>query len=99
MGISNLFIVGAGFTKAVFPTAPLNDDFLSQVIGLKSANSPLENVYSKYRLSNIELLLTQLDLDLLAGKSEFTEADRNAISAQLANFVSRFRFKHDVEWL
>jgi hypothetical protein len=32
--IKNLFIIGAGFTKAVFPAAPLNDEFLGQVVGL-----------------------------------------------------------------
>src|SRR5439155_19640706 len=99
MSISNLFIIGAGFTKAVFPTAPVNDDFLTQVIESGPANSLLEQVRSKYGLSNIELLLTRLDLDLLAGKSDFSEGDRNDISEQLAKFVGRFRFKEDVEWL
>jgi hypothetical protein len=99
MAISNVFIIGAGFTKAVFPTAPLNDDFLSQVVGPEPDSSPLGQVWSKYGLSNIEILLTRLDLDLVTGKSEFDADDRNTISAQLADFVSRFRFKHDVEWL
>jgi hypothetical protein len=56
-------------------------------------------VWSEYRVSNIETLLTRLDLDLLAGKSRFGKHDRDAISKQLAEFVSRFRFKEDVEWL
>jgi hypothetical protein len=50
-------------------------------------------------LSNIEILLTRFDLDLLTDKSAFNDNDRNAVSAQLANFISRFRFKHDVAWL
>lgn len=99
MAISNLFIIGAGFTKAVFPTAPLNDDFLTQVVGPEPDSSPLGKVWSKYGLSNIEILLTRLDLDLVTGKSDFSEDDRNAVSRQLADFVSRFRFKEDVEWL
>jgi hypothetical protein len=99
MAISNLFIIGAGFTKAVFPTAPLNDDFLTQVVGPEPDNSPLGQVWSEYRLANIETLLTRLDLDLLTGKSRFSEDDRNAVSRQLSEFVSRFRFKQDVKWL
>jgi hypothetical protein len=99
MAISNLFIIGAGFTKAVFPTAPLNDELLSQVVGAEPDNSPLGQVWSEYRLSNIETLLTRLDLDLLTGKSRFDENHRNAVSKQLADFVSRFRFKQDVKWL
>ena len=99
MAISNLFIIGAGFTKAVFPTAPLNDDFLSQVVGPEPDNSPLGQVWSEYRLANIETLLTRLDLDLLTRKSRFSEDDRNAVSRQLAEFVRRFRFKQDVKWL
>jgi hypothetical protein len=35
----------------------------------------------------------------LADKSHFSEGDRNAVSKQLGDFVSRFRFKQDVEWL
>ncbi len=99
MAISNLFIIGAGLTKAVFPTAPLNDDLLIQVVGSEPDTSPLGQVWSEYRLSNIETLLTRLDLDLLTGKSRFGEDHRNAVSKQLADFVARFRFKQDIPWL
>ena len=98
MAISNLFIIGAGFTRAVFPTAPLNDDLITQVVGSQPDNSPLGQVWSEYGLSNIETLLTRLDLDLLTGESRFDEEDRNAVSKQLAEFVSRFRFKEDVDY-
>jgi hypothetical protein len=99
MGISNLFIIGAGFTKAVFPSAPLNDDLLAQVVGPKPDDSALGQVWSEYGLSNVETLLTRFDLDLLTGRSRFDENHRNAVSKQLAEFVSRFRFKEDVDWL
>ena len=98
MAISNLFVIGAGFTKAVFPSAPLNDDLLSQV-GPQPDDSPLGQVWSEYELSNIETLLTRFDLDLLTGKSRFGEDHRNAVNKQLADFVARFRFKQDIEWL
>jgi hypothetical protein len=97
--IKNLFIIGAGFTKAVFPDAPLNDEFLGQVVGPEPNDSPLGKVWSEYGPLDIETLLTRLDLDLLAGKSHFSEDDRNAVSNQLGDFVRRFRFKQDVEWL
>jgi len=99
MAISNLFIIGAGFTKAVFPTAPLNDDLLGQVVGSEPDDSPLGQVWSEYGPSNIETLLTRFDLDLLTGRSRFDEDHRNAVSKQLADFVTRFRFKQDVPWL
>ena len=88
MAISNLFVIGAGFTKAVFPSAPLNDDLLSQV-GPQPDDSPLGQVWSEYELSNIETLLTRFDLDLLTGKSRFGEDHRNAVNKQLLTFASR----------
>lgn len=97
--ISNLFIIGAGFTKAVFPAAPLNDDLLTQVVGSKPDNSALGRVWQHYGGSNIESLLTRLDLDLLEGGSPFTKGDRDDVSKQVAQFVSQFRFTSDVEWL
>jgi len=99
MTIMNLFIIGSGFTKAVFPNAPLNDDLLTQVVGRGPDCSPLGQVWSEYGLPNIEMLLTRLDLDLLVRKSRFSEGHRDAVSKQLAEFVSRFRFKDDVPWL
>jgi hypothetical protein len=101
MVISNLFVIGAGFTKAVFPTAPLNDELLAQVVGSKP-DSTLGRVWSEYKssnISNIETLLTRFDLDLLTNTSRFSIADRDAVSSELAGFVSRFRFQNDVEWL
>jgi hypothetical protein len=100
MSISNLFIIGAGFTRAVFPTAPLNNELLCQVVGSKS-NSTLGRVWAAYGSTerNIEMLLTRFDLDLMTKTSCFSKADRDAISGEIADFVKRFRFKEDVEWL
>jgi hypothetical protein len=100
MSISNLFIIGAGFTRAVFPTAPLNNELLCQVVGSKN-NSTLGRIWAEYGSGNIdvEMLLTRFDLDLMAKSTCFTKADRDTISAEIAEFVKRFRFKQDVEWL
>src|SRR5262249_34198725 len=79
MSISNLFIIGAGFTKAVFPEAPLNDELLRHAVGPEPNDSPLGQVWLEYGLSNIEALLTRLDLDLQTGKGRFCQNDRNAV--------------------
>jgi hypothetical protein len=98
--ISNLFIIGAGFTRAVFPTAPLNNELLAQVVRSK-CNSTLERVWKEYGFSeiDIEMLLTRFDLDLMTNNSRFGKAERDTISREIAEFVSGFRFKEDVPWL
>src|SRR6266540_765826 len=100
MSISSLFIVGAGFTRAVFPAAPLNNGLLGQVIGSKN-DSTLARVWAGYgsKESDIEMLLTRFDLDLMNKASCFTKEDRDAISGEIAEFVKRFRYKKDVKWL
>ncbi len=96
---SNFFIVGAGFTKAVYPRAPLNDDVLVNVVGPKPDSSPLGRVWGEYGQGNIEALLTKFDLDLSSDVSKWCERDRTAINAQLAAYIHQFRFTTDVPWL
>jgi hypothetical protein len=98
--MSNLFVIGAGFTKAVFPAAPLNNELLSQVVGSKN-NSTLGRVWAEYGSPNIdiEMLLTRFDIDLMTNNSRFDKTDRDAISREIADFASGFRFKEDEEWL
>jgi SIR2-like domain len=104
MSISNLFIVGAGFTRAVFHSAPLNKELLCQIVGSKD-DSTLRRVWAEYGSTetDIERLLTRFDLDLMTHSSRldgrFGETERDAISREIAEFVNRFRFKKDVEWL
>ena len=70
MSISNLFIIGAGFTRAVFHSAPLNKDLLCQIVGSKD-NSTLGRVWAEYGSTetDIEMLLTRFDLDLMTNNS------------------------------
>ena len=101
--ISNLFIIGAGFTKAVFRDAPLNCELLGAVIRSKR-NSTLEQVWKEYgsQKIDIEMLLTRFDLDLMTNNnSRLGKEERDAISSEIAEFVSRFRFQKNVdfEWL
>lgn len=104
MVINSFFILGAGFTKAVYQSAPLNSEFLTAVIGSEPDDSPLGRVWAEYRIKDIELLLTKLDLDLMVASNSgklcgFSAGDRDSVNNQLAAFVKQFRFKQDVEWL
>ncbi|QPM66876.1 SIR2 family protein [Atribacter laminatus] len=99
MAISNLFIIGAGFTKAICDNAPLNKDFLEKVVGPEPDNSPLGRIWSEYGLSDIEILLTRFDLDLHNETGCFTENDRKDINEQIAKYFSRFRFQIDAKFL
>lgn len=95
----SIFIVGAGFTRAIDSAAPLNDDLLRQVVGSEPDSSPIGRAWARYEETNIEVLLTKFDLDLSSGKHGWTEDHRNAINAQLASYMQRFRFKEDTPWL
>jgi len=95
----NVFILGAGFTRAIHSAAPLNDDLLRQIVGSGPDSSPLGRAWAQYGEANIEVLLTKFDLDLSSGKNGWTGDDRNAINAQLASYMQRFRFAVDTPWL
>jgi hypothetical protein len=97
--INDLFLIGCGFTKAVFPKrAPLNKD-LVQVLIAAQADSALALYRQAYRSDDIEILLTHLDLEIngLADGScsaarRRLEADREAIDSGLARYFEQFRF-------
>jgi len=66
--INNMFLIGAGFTRAVFPNAPLNKDLLA-VLCKGSACTTLSKYSRKYKSKDIEILLTHLDLEILRPKA------------------------------
>lgn len=86
-----MFLIGAGFTKAVFPEAPLNKDLFYEVV---RANPKTKlNLYSKkYGTEDIEILLTRLDLEIAETRSSVLEKDRRHIESDLAEYFSRCRF-------
>jgi hypothetical protein len=94
----NLFILGAGFTKAIHPDAPLNDGLVREVVGPEPNSSALGRAWAEYGETNIERLLTRFDLDLSSGHKIWTPGDREEIEAQLAGYVKRFRFAEDAVW-
>ncbi len=97
--IERAFIVGAGFTKAVFKDAPLNDGVLPCLLN-RFPDSILQTYYQKYgKENNIEKLLAFIDLELGPEK----HSHRTNINSELATFFQKFRFtlKHlrDTPWL
>ena len=90
----NLYLIGSGFTKAVFPSAPLNADLLSSIIGHYLGASRLSYYYHKYKTSDIEKLLTRLDLDIL--ESNINKSERIKIEKELASYFQTYRFSEEI---
>jgi len=89
--VNNLFLIGAGFTKAVFTEAPLNEDLFHEIV-LANPKTKL-NLYSKkYGSEDIDILLTRLDLEIAETKSNVLEQDRAYIEMDISRYFSRFRF-------
>ena len=65
----NTFIVGAGFTKAIFPDAPLNRDLLD-ALARKSTGSAAAVLRGRYKIDDIEIALTRLDSDIAVCQGE-----------------------------
>lgn len=87
----NAFIIGAGFTKAVFPDAPLNRDLLD-VLNKKSADSAAAILRDKYKTADIEIALTRLDSDIAVSQNEERLLDglRRRIETELSDYFSSF---------
>jgi len=102
----NLFLIGAGFTKAVFPNAPLNKDLLP-ILCKSAACRTLKGYYKEHsKTDDIEILLTHLDLDILhtkATRQTALQQVRKDIEKQLAEYFTKFRFKEELlktsKWL
>ena len=91
----NIFIIGAGFTKAVFPYAPLNRDLLD-VLAEKSADSAAAVLRDRYKTDDIEIALTRLDSDIAVSQGEHGSLAedghrlRRRIETELGNYFSSF---------
>lgn len=97
----NVFIIGAGFTKAVFHDAPLNRDLLEVLAG-KSAGSAAAVLRDRYKTDNIEIALTRLDSDntVSQGKGGSLADDghslRRRIETELGDYFSSFLASEDI---
>lgn len=91
----NAFIIGAGFTKAVFPDAPLNRDLLDVLAG-KHADSAAAILRDRYKTGDIEIALTRLDSDIAISQGEggLLAEDghrlRRRIEKELGDYFSSF---------
>ncbi len=83
-----IYLLGAGFTKALCQYAPLNKDLLSAIT--KDGGTKLAEYQNKIETDDIEQLLTEIDLKIL--KNNQLQKDRTIIEAEIANFFSKFRF-------
>lgn len=84
-----IFLIGSGFTKAIFPQAPLNANLLKAMI--EDGSGPiLEKYQKKYGISDIEELLTRLDIEAFGCGTK--KQDRAAINAEISFYFSKFRF-------
>ena len=85
----NIYLLGAGFTKAACPKAPLNKDLLGAII--TNGGEKLLEYRERYKSDDIERLLTQIDLDSLA--DEQIKKDRDLkINDEISAFFSGLRF-------
>jgi hypothetical protein len=97
----NTFIVGAGFTKAVLPDAPLNGNLLD-VLARQSSHSAAAVLRRRYMTADIEIALTRLDSDIAAPKTSGgggVEADqrlRRKIETELGKYFTSFVASEDL---
>ena len=98
----NLFIIGAGFTRSLFPDAPLNRDLL-RVLGAKSSESASALLRDRYKTEDIEIALTKLDVDVASAQGTELRQLRRSIENDLAEFFSKFCASEDLiaqsKWL
>jgi hypothetical protein len=85
----NIYLLGAGFTKAACPKAPLNNELLDAI--MNTGGAKISAYQKKYKVTDIERLLTQIDLD--GFHDEEIRKDRQVIESEISAFFSDFRFK------
>lgn len=93
--VNNIFLMGAGFTRAVFQDAPLNADLLHLIIQ-DNPQTLLRKYKVRYHTDDIEVLLTRMDLETEELQSERLRRDREAINQDLAKYFERFRFRDQI---
>ncbi len=90
----NLFIIGAGFTRALIPDAPLNGDVLQRLIEAKHAIA--SQLKTQYDTADIEVALTKLDVDLASTKSEELRKLRTDIDRALAECFFPYHMTEEI---
>ena len=97
----NFFILGSGFTKSIFPEAPLNNELLAALAAGKS-DCASQALTKKYQTNDIEIALTKLDADIATSHydnrqlyNELQEI-RHKIEIDLGNYFTSYRATHEL---
>ena len=80
----NAFMIGAGFTKSVFPDCPLNDDLL-EVLTREKPNGAARVLRDTYNETKIEVVLTKFDCD-----NPDSNPLRQELEKEVGDYFSRF---------
>lgn len=97
----NSYLIGCGFTKAIFPEAPLNNELLDALSTDKS-DCAAKVLLKKYMTNDIEIALTKLDADIATSYYEdeklFRELQdiRHKIEIDLGKYFSSYRATHEL---
>ena len=92
----NLFIIGSGFTKALFPDAPLNRELL-ETLARGAPDSASHKLINRYQTEDIESALTKLDVDLASHQPHLEQAGdelrelRHHIEKDLGSHFTSYR--------
>lgn len=96
----NLFLVGAGFTKAVFPDAPLNREVMTE-LARQSSKSVSPILQERYGTHDIEIALTKLDSDIALSQSKGAGCGellklRRAVEEELGSYFACFHASEEL---
>ena len=90
----NLFVIGAGFTKALFPDAPLNGELLS-ILTKRISRSASKELIERYKTRDIEIAITKLDADVASSKTRRKREKliklRRSIERDLVRYFLQYR--------
>ena len=93
----NLFIFGAGFSKAVIEAAPLNSELLPRLMEQPHCIASKE-LFRRFEEQDIEIALTQLDIESLKSRSlsrgvgvdRESDSLRDGVEREIASFIGQF---------
>ena len=80
-----VFIIGAGFTKAIFEQAPLNAELLPCLTKRPNASAS-RKLIRRYDISDIEIALTRLDADIALGGHEHLRELRHEVERNIVEY-------------
>src|SRR5207249_4441877 len=96
-----VFIIGAGFTKALYPGAPLNRDLLG-VLARGATDSASNKLIERYHTGDIEIALTKLDTDIASSETSPKRPDnevcelRRQVETDFGKYFESYRASDDL---